>query len=347
MSLLRPSLASPLPLLVSAVFAALFTCGCAANVEVSVQVLTDLAPATDFDRVALERDGVEVVGRVVNASQRFDRPYVLAELTDVAPGSDVRLTVVLQRGGGRVLSRTIETRIDASRVLLFVLSSACRSVTCPPTSDPSATECDDGVCVRPTCQGAACSPDAGLQEEDAASVEADAPTPGIDAGLEPDAASALDAALEPDAPSVDAASVDAYAPPDAARDAYTTADAAVPPDAWSACGGRPAGYICRAASGPCDVEERCDGITSICPRNSYAASGTVCRDRARSRPCDAIETCSGTGPLCPVDLDERDGTRCDQYCGSETCMGGVCTGGVSCAPSYTCCGDVCSLPAAC
>ena len=175
---------SRLALLFASLVVVLAACGCAANVEVSVQVLTDLAPATDFDRIALERDGVEVLGRVVSATQRFDRPYVLAELTDVAPGSNVRLSVVLQRGGGRVLSRTIETRIDASRVLLFVLSSACRSVTCPPASDPSATECDDGVCVRPTCQGAACSPDAGIHDEsDAAADEPDAHATELDAGL--------------------------------------------------------------------------------------------------------------------------------------------------------------------
>lgn len=324
--------------------------GCTATVEVSVQVLTDLAPLVEFDRVVLERDGREVTGRVVTAGQRFDRPVVLEELRDLAPGTNVRLTVALERGGGRVLSRTISTRIDASRVLLFVLSSACRGVSCPPADEPSATECSDGVCVPPQCQGAACSPDAAVEPEPDAGVALDAPrsddasmdaAPGLDAALEVDAFSMLDA------PSLDAASTDVAFYDAPAIDALAPSDAAAPADAWSPCGDRPAGFVCRPSTGPCDPEEQCTGTSTACPRNALAPAGTVCRDRARGHPCDAVETCTGRSALCPDDANEADGTRCDQFCGPETCEGGVCTGGVSCAPGYSCCGDLCTLTPLC
>jgi hypothetical protein len=337
---------SPRLLPAAALVCALVAAGCAPSVEVSVQVLTDLAPASEFDRITLDRGGVEVVGRSVAASERFDRPYVLAELTDVSPGSNLRLTVSLRRGGAAVLTRSLETRVDASRVLLFVLSSACRGVTCPPPGEPSATECEDGVCVEASCQGNACSPDAGRLDAHDADPRLDAPAPG-DAGV-PDPE---DTAVSPDAASD--ASFDAGGWVDATDVMDAGSDAATPSDAFSAdapgtCTGRPAGFVCRAARGPCDVAEVCDGTAAVCPRDGLAAAGTMCRDRARGRPCDAVETCSGMSAACPGDRDEPNGTRCDQYCGSETCMDGVCTGGVSCAPmTHTCCEDVCTPTLAC
>ncbi|MBN8610935.1 MAG: hypothetical protein J0L92_10145 [Deltaproteobacteria bacterium] len=321
--------------------------GCTPNVEVSVQVLTDLTPVVEFDRVTLDRDGSEIVGRTVTATQRFDRPYVLAELTDVSPGSNVRLTVSLRRGGARVLARTIETRIDASRVLLFVLSSACQSVSCPPEDDPSATECADGLCVAPVCQGAACSPDAAIESLDAGSDEPDvraaidAPE-ALDAPLDDDAALPVDASST-DARSIDAPSIDARAIDARAIDAWS-ADAYAPPDAWGTCTGRPAGFLCRASRGICDPAETCDGLSAACPRDALALAGTVCRSRARGEPCDAIETCTGRSATCPLDVSERDGTSCDQFCGAETCLEGSCVGGVSCNPlTHACCSDRCMI----
>ncbi len=328
--------------------AALVLAGCAANLEVSVQVLTDLVPQVDFDRVVLQRDGREVVGRVVSSGQRFDRPYVLAELRDVSPGSNVRLTVLLQRGGGRVIARTIETRIDASRVLLFVLSSSCQSVTCPPDDEPSATECSDGVCVAPRCEGAACSPDAGQVDlDDAFVAETDAGIAG-DAPQPIDAPSIdappSDAGPSIDAPVIDARAADAFAAD--ARDGGST-DARVPVDAWGTCTGRAAGFVCRASRGPCDLAETCDGLSAACPRDALAPSTTVCRGRARDAPCDAVETCTGRSTICPLDVDEADGTSCNEYCGDETCSAGRCIGGVSCNPlTHACCSDRC-MPTPC
>ncbi len=48
------------------------------------------------------------------------------------------------------------------------------------------------------------------------------------------------------------------------------------------CSGLAAGTLCRLAQGPCDVDDRCDGVSSECPNNflpaglTCAVEGTVC-----------------------------------------------------------------------
>lgn len=147
--------------------------GCSSRHEVSVQVRTDFAPGVDFDRVVLERGGAWVAVRYVDATVRVDRPWVLAEIGDIEPGTRLRLRVSLERSGEPVYDRTIDARIDTSRVILFVLSSACRVVSCPPEDDPTATECVEGVCVTPGCEAPPCEaePDAATVADDASVAE--------------------------------------------------------------------------------------------------------------------------------------------------------------------------------
>jgi hypothetical protein len=175
--------------------------GCPSRVEVSVQVVTDLAPGVDFDTVALERDEVPILTRAADASARFDRPVVLAELDDLPRDRTVRLGARLLLGETQVVSRAVVSRFDSSRVVLLVLSSACRTLRCPPTGEPDATECESGRCVRPVCEGAACGLDAGAAEDDAASPEPDAALDSLP-----------DAVVEPDAEPIDAGSDAACAP---------------------------------------------------------------------------------------------------------------------------------------
>jgi len=65
------------------------------------------------------------------------------------------------------------------------------------------------------------------------------------------------------------------------------------------CMPKPAGSVCRAASGVCDVEERCDGTHDVCPANGFADRSTVCRPAAG--PCDSPETCTGRDGSCGRD----------------------------------------------
>jgi hypothetical protein len=85
------------------------------------------------------------------------------------------------------------------------------------------------------------------------------------------------------------------------------------------CGGQ----VCRPAAGPCDVEERCDGITLECPFDIVAPSTTACRPAAG--PCDVSDHCDGVAVACPTDAFNPAGTECRPAVGicdlAEACTG--------------------------
>jgi hypothetical protein len=86
-----------------------------------------------------------------------------------------------------------------------------------------------------------------------------------------------------------------------------------------------AGTLCRAAAGPCDADDFCDGTTPGCP-NSYAAPTRVCRPAEGE--CDRAESCTGVGAECPPDGFAPPGAPCGDDgnpCTSDACDGsGTC-----------------------
>lgn len=54
------------------------------------------------------------------------------------------------------------------------------------------------------------------------------------------------------------------------------------------------GTLCRAAQDACDVSEFCDGLSTQCPVNMYAMTGTICGP-APTLVCDAQNTCNANG----------------------------------------------------
>ena len=102
----------------------------------------------------------------------------------------------------------------------------------------------------------------------------------------------------------------------------------------------PAGTVCRAPAGPCDVAEVCDGVTAACPADGLAVAGTVCR--ASAGDCDIAETCTGKSTACPADGFESAGTVCRAPAGlcdvAESCTGSSASCPVdSLAPATTVC----------
>jgi hypothetical protein len=85
----------------------------------------------------------------------------------------------------------------------------------------------------------------------------------------------------------------------------------------------PAGIVCRAAVGDCDVPETCDGINSECPDDGVAPTSVVCRPATGA--CDLAETCDGTTAACPPDAMTPAGTICRPPVGpcdaAEHCTG--------------------------
>ncbi len=82
----------------------------------------------------------------------------------------------------------------------------------------------------------------------------------------------------------------------------------------------PSSTSCRAASGPCEQDARCDGVGTACPPNALRTSG-VCR---AAGVCDVAESCDGSGPACPPDLLALAGA---------SCPGGLCDGAGACVPA--------------
>jgi cysteine-rich repeat protein len=65
------------------------------------------------------------------------------------------------------------------------------------------------------------------------------------------------------------------------------------------CQIEPASTICRASTGPCDVQETCNG-SAICPPDAFQPAGSVCRPAAGI--WDAAEVCNGSSGACPPDV---------------------------------------------
>jgi hypothetical protein len=79
------------------------------------------------------------------------------------------------------------------------------------------------------------------------------------------------------------------------------ADCHVIPGCDSSCALRPAGSVCRPATGPCDVAEVCDGASPSCPADTGLADGAACgatsddciRNVCRVGACTAEQQLSG------------------------------------------------------
>ena len=83
--------------------------------------------------------------------------------------------------------------------------------------------------------------------------------------------------------------------------------------------------VCRAAGGVCDVVESCDGVNDACPADVLEPATTVCRAASGGETCDAPESCTGLSPVCPADAVEPNTTVCRAAAGTcdvtETCDG--------------------------
>ena len=66
-----------------------------------------------------------------------------------------------------------------------------------------------------------------------------------------------------------------------------------------ACFGQPSGTECRASAGACDVAETCDGVSPLCPADSFQPNTFECRSAAGV--CDTAESCTGSSAECPAD----------------------------------------------
>ncbi len=110
------------------------------------------------------------------------------------------------------------------------------------------------------------------------------------------------------------------------------------------CTLRSSSFVCRAASGVCDVAETCTGGSGACPADAVADTDTVC-DATTSGDCDIPDTCDGSTKSCPEEFAPLDDPG-NPDCGNYSCPGDGpdcatdCTDNTTCDSGFTCDGSM-------
>src|SRR5215203_1356733 len=103
------------------------------------------------------------------------------------------------------------------------------------------------------------------------------------------------------------------------------------------------GLVSGANYGMTDLKYTVSGNGLVCPADSFRPAGNVCR--SASGTCDVAETCSGSSAACPSNLFKASGISCDD--GQLCTYGDVCNGAGSCGGTTVTCGggNACSTTA--
>ncbi len=329
---------------------------CAGNLDLAIDLRTDLVPGVEFDAVRITVDGATqpLVSAPLNAT--VERGVRVFE-EQLAPGRHL-VNVTLMNGAEEVVGRNYVIQLERSLIFAAVLTRDCRGVECPGAAGSiTDSECLGGRCVDPACDepgGPACptvEPDC-RSDADCESTIA-CVTPICASGVclqvseigacpageycDPEAGCApipvnTDAGV-PDAGVPDAAMLDAGiadAGSDANVDAGCTSASQCDDgigctvDACDAGDCTHTGDDASCGGGSCDpAGTDADPTTGCVPEGPCRgrAAGFVCR--ASRGACDVEETCDGTSIDCPTDAFES-GT-CRPSAG--TCdVAEVCTG---------------------
>lgn len=99
----------------------------------------------------------------------------------------------------------------------------------------------------------------------------------------------------------------------------------------------PAGTICHAAAGACDVAESCSGSSKSCPAAAVAPAGTACgADACLDGVASTVGVCDGTSVVCTQPTQ-----ACGVYaCGATTCKTS-CGTSADCIPTAYCVSGAC------
>jgi RHS repeat-associated protein len=115
------------------------------------------------------------------------------------------------------------------------------------------------------------------------------------------------------------------------------------PDSAGTCSPKASGTVCRAATGECDVEEKCTGSSAACPVNVWMTDGLTCSD---GNGCTESDTCRdgscapGAAVVCPVADDCHEAATCEPATG--LCRSGRVADGTPCNDRNICSmGDEC------
>jgi hypothetical protein len=302
----------------AALFFALALAGCGApGAALIADVKTDLRPGIEFTTVESEVQTLE--GRTIArgnvpafTGSDFLTGQRAIEATGLSPGTYALLVRLTDRDG-LVVRRTTRVRVTAATLVTVLITRDCTGVTCPGAGDSvEATECLGGRCVRPechpgdpsTCPAAECGSDSecrpiaacaeGVCEDGVCVADADDRLCATGEWCDPDRGCRLLPGGGMDGGTcVEGAECSTGRPCERGGRECASGACVV-------AGPGPPGTECRAAAGPCDLAESCDGIAVTCPPDALAPAGSTCRPA--SGPCDVAEACAGGTAACPTDV---------------------------------------------
>lgn len=356
-------------LLVGALAALSTACG-DDTTTLRVDVRTDYVAGVEFAEVEVGLVGADTeVTYPVRFGEDFLRGVRVATLDEAPLGQQVLRARLNAADGRRIAERQVDVELSGeATTVTIVFSRSCSGVTCPDGSgDPMATQCVGGLCVRPECSpenpescpegctsadecpgeiagcaraicdegicyvgselgacatGEFCHPDRGCTPEP---MDTDGGAPVGDAGVDEDGG---------------AVETDMFVDPSCGQPCDTgspcevgTFDCSSGAPVCTPSGPADAGVECRPAASPCDVAEQCDGTSTACPTDDFAATGTTCPDGF----CDGLGSCGDCEPGAACST----GNPCEV--GETQCVGGAPTcvrasdvaAGVSCGADMT------------
>ena len=128
---------------------ALLVSGCTSEVELSINLVTDLVAPIEFDSVHVEVDGAKVGVIEITSAKLTSR---LVDLDGLAPSSTRSVSITLQDKSDEPVASTqvlVDNLKDAT--VTVTLPRSCRNIECPGTASPTAKACLGGTCVESTC----------------------------------------------------------------------------------------------------------------------------------------------------------------------------------------------------
>lgn len=289
-------------------------CSSSEAAVVTVTLTTDYVPGYDFDaaRVTLENDERVVAFTPVSLVLGG---RAIAQFTGVA-FSDHTLEAALTRNGIDVAAQSATLAIKGDTTHDVVLPrngpQSCTSVSDCEQHGCTIAVCSKGVCLDQRNDASCADTERCVEDCVAQNRECE-----VDADCDDGASCTTETCVDgrcnvtPGACSVGSCEPDALAV-DAATGCTTTL-----------CTGRPAGFVCRASAGICDVAEVCDGVSDTCPDDGFRPTSLVCREATTA--CDVAELCDGVSAACPVDRVQPATTVCHPSLGAcdpaESCDG--------------------------
>lgn len=313
------------------VFLLVILAGCASGSEsfLAIDLSTDHVAFIDFVSVSVSvtAEGAGVVNRVLPAEARdYVRPRRLVDFMDMPRGTYIIEIGLIAADGRLVSSRRFQVVSMGSYVLTARIDASCANIECPRLGDDRQnTECQDAACVPPSClTPQECAQLQCQSDRDCGTIVSDCKEPVCVLGscrfadvegacLNTEYCDSQLGCSPRNIPGGDAGV-------DAGLDAQV--DGLLPE----------CGQPCDLAGPTCEAGVYdCSSGSPVCVLSGVLPQGTTCR--AAEGPCDLAEVCDGSSGQCPLDAFEPVGTTCTGgFCDPNGMCSSGCTPGAACVP---------------